>query len=193
MPSAHPSCWTAWGYLLLTAALAAGCATAAPSPSVLLPSSQAAEPVAPPPEYVPVVRYGRYTLVELTPTAAQRDLLLQEIDVAMPDTLAASVGDALRYVLLRSGYQLCHGRETDALDVLRLPAAHYRLGPLVLRDALQTLVGSAWELHVDDAMRGVCFTRAGVPDVQPDTPQPPTLPEANAEVETVSIAEGDQP
>ena len=30
------------------------------------------------------MRYGRYTLVELAP-AAQRDLLLQTIDVSMPE------------------------------------------------------------------------------------------------------------
>lgn len=140
---------------LLLAALAAGCATPpAPSP---VPDEVAAP--APVPEYVPVVRYGRYTLVELTPTAAQQDLLLQVVDVSMPGTLHASVGDSLRHVLQRSGYQLCSGGDTDALGSLPLPAAHYHLGPLQLRDALLTLAGPALTLHVDHSTRSVCFSQ----------------------------------
>jgi len=138
---------------LLLAALAAGCAT--PPPLSPLPD----EVAAPAPEHIPVVRYGRYTLVELTPTVAQQDLLLQVVDVSIPDTLNANVADALRHVLQRSGYQLCSGRETDALGRLTLPAAHYDLGPLQLRDALLTLAGPARTLHVDHTARRVCFTQ----------------------------------
>ncbi|VWC41632.1 hypothetical protein BLA13014_06935 [Burkholderia aenigmatica] len=70
---------------LLAAALASGCATTtAPLvPDAIEGVSSAPEPEAP--EFIPVVRYGRYTLVELAPTAAQRDLLLQTIDVSMPE------------------------------------------------------------------------------------------------------------
>ena len=39
--------------------------------------------------------------------AAQRDLLVQTIDVSMPEEVRATVGDGLRHVLKRSGYQLC--------------------------------------------------------------------------------------
>jgi len=145
-------------HTLLLAALAAGCAT--PPPSLPVPN----EVVTPAPEYIPVARYGRYTLVELTPTAAQQDLLLQVVDVSIPDTLNANVADALRHVLQRSGYQLCNGRETDTLGSLPLPATHYHLGPLQLRDALLTLAGPARTLHVDHSARRVCF-------IQPvDTP-----------------------
>lgn len=72
------------------------------------------------PEFIPVTRSGRYTLVELSPTAAQRDLLLQIVDVSTPNTLDASVGDGLRHVLQRSGYQLCRGIEADTLNTLPL-------------------------------------------------------------------------
>ncbi|MGE6688961.1 PilL N-terminal domain-containing protein [Stutzerimonas stutzeri] len=138
---------------LLLAALAAGCATPPQPPPA---PDEVATPAT---EYVPVVRYGRYTLVELAPTAAQQDLLLQVIDVSVPDTLNASVADALRHVLQRSGYQLCNGRETDTLGNLPLPAAHYHLGPLQLRDALLTLAGSARALHIDHSARRICFTQ----------------------------------
>ncbi|MGK8436756.1 PilL N-terminal domain-containing protein [Ectopseudomonas hydrolytica] len=148
--------------LLLLGALAAGCATVPP------PTPVAVEATAPAPEYIPVTRYGRYTLVELAPTAAQQDLLLQVVDVSIPDTLHASVRDALRHVLQRSGYQLCSGAETAALNSLPLPAAHYHLGPLQLRDALLTIAGPGRTLHVDHAARRVCF--ASAVDVPATTP-----------------------
>ena len=77
------------------------------------------------------------------------------------DTLPQQKPDpaALRHVLQRSGYQLCNGRETDTLGSLPLPAAHYHLGPLQLRDALLTLTGPARTLHVDHSTRSVCFSQ----------------------------------
>ena len=53
--------------------------------------------------------------------------------------------------------------EAATLYALPLPAAHLRLGPLMLRDALLTLAGPAWELSVDDLTRQVCFSRHGAP------------------------------
>lgn len=189
MQSVLPSHWTARSGLLLATTLAAGCATAPLSPPPVV-SSQAVESVASPPAYVPVVRYGRYTLVELAPTEAQRDLLLQVVDVAVPETLHASVGDALRHVLLRSGYRMCDGHDADALLTLPLPVAHYRLGPVVLRDALLILAGPAWDLQVDDGTRRICFTQALLD--APEPPRPP-LPDTAHQVETFPLAGEDQP
>jgi len=112
--------------------------------------------------YIPVQRYGRYTLVELAPEAAQQNLLLQVVDIDLPPAWAISVGDALHYVLLRSGYGLCDSTpETAVLFGLPLPAAHLSLGPIVLRDALQILAGPAWTLQSNEQLRKVCFTVAG--------------------------------
>ncbi|WP_435307283.1 PFGI-1 class ICE element type IV pilus protein PilL2 [Pseudomonas chlororaphis] len=109
---------------------------------------------------VPVVRYGRYTLVELRPEPGQLDLSQQVVDVKMPAQLSATVGDGVEHLLQRTGYSLCHSDETAALYGLPLPAAHLRLGPQTLRDALQTLAGPAWQLSLDEAARQVCFARA---------------------------------
>lgn len=109
---------------------------------------------------IPVARYGRYTLIELVPQPAQRDLLQQAVEITIPPTLDATVGDAMRHVLLRSGYRLCDGTEAAALYALPLPAAHLHLGPLLLRDALLVLAGPAWALSVDDRTREVCFSRS---------------------------------
>ena len=161
MPATHVSRRLV-GAGLLAAALASGCATTtAPLvPDAIEGVSSAPEPEAP--EFIPVVRYGRYTLVELAPTAAQRDLLLQTIDVSMPEDARATVGDGLRHVLKRSGYQLCEmAHAVTELYALPLPAAHLHLGPMTLRDALLTLAGPAWELHADDRARQICFEQPG--------------------------------
>ena len=147
---------------LLTIALAAGCATRSIAPTTVEPEPEARTQTMPD-GWVPVSRYGRYTLVELVPEPAQRDLLQQAVEVSIPPMLDASVGDAMRHVLLRSGYRLCDAAEAATLYALPLPAAHLRLGPLMLRDALLTLAGPAWELSVDDLTRQVCFSRHGAP------------------------------
>jgi conjugative transfer region protein (TIGR03748 family) len=182
--------------LLAGCVLTAGCATTgvanpptaaatAPEPSAFVrtiaPQSE--------PSLIPVARYGRYTLVEMVPEPAQRDLLRQVIEISIPPTLDASVGDALRHVLLRTGYRLCDAPEATALYALPLPAAHLRLGPLPLRDALLALAGPAWELSVDDAARAVCFTRlttaralSANPIPAPPAPSAPATETANQQV-----------
>lgn len=118
-------------------------------------------------DHTRVIRYGRYTLVELVPNPAQQDLMQQVIDVTVPSTVHSTVGDALHHVLLRSGYQLCDDSEVAAaFDALPLPSAHTHLGPLILRDALLVLVGPAWQLEVDEATRHVCFSPRG--EITPD-------------------------
>lgn len=114
-------------------------------------------------ESIPVVRHGRYTLVELVPGPAQRDLMQQVVEIFIPPKLDASVGDAMRHLLLRTGYRLCETADAMTLYALPLPAAHLRLGPLELRDALLALAGPAWVLSVDDASRQVCFQRQAAP------------------------------
>ena len=178
---------------LLAAALASGCATTtAPLvPDAIEGVSSAPEPEAP--EFIPVVRYGRYTLVELAPTAAQRDLLLQTIDVSMPEDARATVGDGLRHVLKRSGYQLCEtAHSVIELYALPLPAAHLHLGPMTLRDALLTLAGPSWELHADDHARQICFERPGDRAVA-ESPSEPPATEALQTFPLAPMASGGQP
>ncbi len=167
---------------LLWSVLAAGCATTAPD-AIKEPSPA---PKREAPRSIPVVRYGRYTLVELAPMAAQRDLLLQTIDISMPAVSRATVGDGLRHVLKRSGYQLCEtAQAVIELYALPLPAAHLSLGPMTLRDALLTLAGPAWELHLDDRKRQVCFEQ-----VHGDATAPVPEPPAADAIQTFPVAGG---
>lgn len=149
--------------LTLLSILIAGCTTTAkhrvpsqlPNPVITKTGSPAASDFSSTPS--PVVRYDRYTLVELIAQPAQRDLMQQIVEITVPPNFDATVGDALHYVLLRSGYRLCANTAATPLYTLPVPAAHLHLGPLTLQDALLTLAGPAWDLSIDDAFRQVCF------------------------------------
>lgn len=183
------------------AVLAAGCAVTAHRPVPIQmtnapgahnATSESADIAETPAGLAPVVRQGRYRLVELAPEAAQRDLLRQVIEVAIPPTLDASVGDALRHVVLRTGHRLCNTTDAAALYALPLPAAHLRLGPVPLRDALQTLAGPAWKLSVDEASREVCFRRATTARAANPSPVPAN-PSVSANRTQSPQPEGRQP
>ncbi|MFJ4346329.1 integrating conjugative element protein pill, pfgi-1 [Pseudomonas sp. NPDC089401] len=134
-----------------------GCVTV---PETSPPAAVATELATASPEPIWVERQSRYTFVELTPELAQQDLLLQTIDVRLPNGPLLTVGDALRYVLRHSGYQLCeHSPMAQALFALPLPAVHFQLGPMVLRSALLTLAGPGWALQVNDLDRQLCFAQ----------------------------------
>ncbi|MHA7212261.1 PFGI-1 class ICE element type IV pilus protein PilL2 [Burkholderia pseudomallei] len=182
---------------VLVAMFLAGCTTSASVPAPSPPVPAMIEPNTAQPAALPVVRYGRYTLIDLTPTDEQRDLMRQVVDVSIPATANATVGDALRYVLQRSGYQLCNDETapTPALYTLPLPAAHQHLGPLTLREALTILAGPRWTLQVDERTRQVCFTPLS--DAPSDPPSPP-LSDANAASGAFTAtptqpSDGDQP
>ncbi len=141
----------------LTLSFLAGCAS---TPSSLTPNEHVAEiaNVMEPPLSVVMMPTARYTLVELRPDAGQQNLQQQIIDLRIPATNATSVGDSIRYVLRRSGYQLCEGDPAlVTLWALPLPAAHMQLGPLPLNQTLQLLAGAAWRLSIDERARQVCF------------------------------------
>ncbi|RMP24055.1 PilL N-terminal domain-containing protein [Pseudomonas coronafaciens] len=124
----------------------------------------------------PMVRYGRYALVNTAPEAEQRDLMAQIIDVSIPPNMHPSVQDAMQYVLSRSGYTLCPPT-TNHVNILftrPLPSAQYKLGPMSLRNTLQVLAGPAWQVKVNEVARGVCFVLR--PGYQlPETTKPAAL------------------
>lgn len=183
--------------ICLLAGLSVGCATTKGKPDGTANANVVSDQGKPPDNLVPVVRYGRYTLVELVPEIPQRDLMRQVIDVSIPSAANASVGDAMRYVLLHSGYRLCDATaETGALFTSPLPAAHRRLGPLPLRDVLLILAGSAWDLSVDDSNREVCLHRHRRPAVEAsDAPSPdePLEPVRAEDSDSPTTSQGARP
>lgn len=106
------------------------------------------------------VQVGRYSTLPPVATAAQADLLAAIITVRIPDSVQ-TVGEAVRYLLLRSGYRLqaMEAMNADTVDLLALPlpAVHRAFGPIVLRHALEMLVGPAFRLVQDPQHRLISF------------------------------------
>ena len=108
------------------------------------------------------LQVGRYSLISATPTEAQAALLAATITVRFPERIQ-TVGEALPYLLQRSGYRLAAaesiGADTAALFALPLPAVHRNLGPMTLRDALEILAGPAFHLVQDPVHRLITYER----------------------------------
>ncbi|WNZ80869.1 PilL N-terminal domain-containing protein [Pseudomonas sp. P105] len=164
--------------------LLSACTAPIPSPLPTTPainngSNRAQLPTGTAEEHHPAeLHHGRYTLVSTESSTEQRNLLAQIIDVSIPSNLNPSVQEAMHYVLQRSGYSLCPAADpVKVLFTRPLPAAHYRLGPISLRSALQVLAGPAWQLTTDEVSRSVCFeqqkTDAGVTLITPVSPHQP--------------------
>lgn len=140
--------------LVAATAMIGGCAAQRPAAPLQTTPPRVSAQIEP----TAVIRSGRYSLIEVQPRDAQRDLLRQVVDVTVPSGITASVADMMRYVLLRSGFTICEGAVVDSFEPLPLPAAHQHLGPIMLRDALDVLAGPAWHLEVDETRRQVCFS-----------------------------------
>jgi len=108
------------------------------------------------------LQVGRYSLMTATPTEAQAELLAATMTVRFPERIQ-TVGEAVPYLLQRSGYRLATaesiGPDTAALFALPLPAVHRNLGPMTLRDALEILAGPAFHLVQDPVHRLITFER----------------------------------
>ena len=106
------------------------------------------------------IQVGRYSMKAAVAEPAQRDLLAVVIETDVPRALL-TVGEAVQYVLRRSGYHFddtAADAATQGLLRLNLPSVHRHLGPITLRDALAVLAGPAYELHEDSVQRTLYFT-----------------------------------
>lgn len=160
------SCHRSLIVVCAVAALTTGCASTPPHSSAAAPDAQPISATR------PAIRMGRYNLVEIGSDISQRDLMEQIVEIDIPNSISANVGDTLRYVLQRSGYRLCDSHEMAAvLNGLPLPAVHYHLGPLTLREALRVLVGPGWRLDLTPSERRVCFALVPTTDVLDSNPE----------------------
>ncbi|MFC1387797.1 MAG: pili assembly chaperone [gamma proteobacterium symbiont of Clathrolucina costata] len=114
------------------------------------------------------IQSGRYSMVSAAPTQAQAELLEATVTVQLPARIQ-TIGEAVRYLLQRSGYRLAATEstapETLALFALPLPAVHRHLGPMTLREALETLSGPAFHLVQDPVHRLITFEQCVVKQV----------------------------
>jgi type IV pili sensor histidine kinase/response regulator len=104
------------------------------------------------------VQVGRYSSLPAMPTVAQADLLATTITVSFPARIQ-TVGEAVNYLLQRSGYRMADAVAPETMQLLELPlpAVHRSLGPITLTQALQTLAGPAFLLIHDPVHRLISF------------------------------------
>jgi conjugative transfer region protein (TIGR03748 family) len=131
----------AWTMVAAASLLACGPACAQPSPDI---------------------RLSRYTTASAEPEAAQVDPLEAVVQIGFPRGNVHTVGDAIGYLLLRSGYRMAPQIEADAptktILAMPLPEVHRRLGPYSVRTALSVLVGRPFVLSVDPMQRLVSYS-----------------------------------
>ncbi len=140
------------------------------------------------------IRLARYTLQSATAEASQLDLLAALIEIEFPPHIETA-GDAIDYVLLRSGYRRIETPAARRAMDLPLPRAHRKIGPLDLRSAIQTLAGQPWRLHEDAIQRVIWLTlkddvdlASGAPEdfVASDQESPPPPKASSAPLPQVS-------
>ena len=112
------------------------------------------------------IRLARYTTSIPTPEVAQLDPLEAIVQLSFPRSNVQTVGDAIGYLMMRSGYRLAPDPSLaqPVRDVLALPLpeVHRRLGPCSVRTALSVLVGKPFAVSVDASQRVVSYGAASV-------------------------------
>ncbi len=111
------------------------------------------------------IQVGRYSLFAATPSEEQGDPLQAMITMHFPESVR-TVGEAIRQALRESGYRLAGpdamGPASAYVMELSLPAVHRNLGPMPLKQALETLAGPAFRLVEDPVHRLVAFERCAM-------------------------------
>jgi conjugative transfer region protein (TIGR03748 family) len=115
--------------------------------------------IAQPRPVIPMQQLARYTTAVLNPDAAQRDPLASTISVSLPRNAVTTVGDGVRYILLRTGYRLAEAQppEVNELLALPIPEVHRQLGPYSVSEALGLLLGAGFSMDVDATRRQIAY------------------------------------
>jgi type IV pili sensor histidine kinase/response regulator len=108
------------------------------------------------------MQVGRYTTMAADlPEVAARPLDVYA-QLNFPRQVVQTVGDAIRYTLMRTGWRLVdqgalQPQAARLLD-LPLPESQRTVGPYRVRTVLQVLTGQSWTWHEDQVQRQVWFS-----------------------------------
>ena len=136
-----------------------------------------------------LLRTDRYTLQRLAASATQTDPLSTIIQTEYPAQIE-TVGDAVDYLLMRSGYEHLRTEEAESTLELPLPRIHRRMGPVDLRTALRTLLGTNWELKENRTLRLIWFQLSATTQ-EPEPP--PRAKSADSEADSQPPIEETEP
>ena len=115
------------------------------------------------------IRLARYTTAAPHSDPHALSPLATVVHITLPRDVT-QVGEALRYLLLRTGYAL-GDLDAQALELLALPLPqnHRQLGPAPIRDLLEVLVGVPY-LVAEDAVRRRVSVRLDPALLEPPAP-----------------------
>lgn len=104
---------------------------------------------------------ARYTDTSLEPSRETVNPLEVVISVSLPQKMER-VGDAINFILQRSGYRVISADRDNAPEMyvmfeLPIPSSHRNIGPLRLKSALEVLAGQSFDLCINDVTREVWF------------------------------------
>ncbi len=128
----------------------------------------------------PQLRLARYSSVATSPVLADYSPLETIATLNFPAQVD-SVGEALHFTLLRTGYSIGH-TDADAthLMALPLPLTHRGIGPARVTDLLAILVGPSYAVEANSVDRTISIARASA--AQPHTTAAHTAKASSVEV-----------
>ncbi|MCD9554436.1 hypothetical protein GLP31_18375 [Photobacterium carnosum] len=110
------------------------------------------------PDRLPQYVENGLTLINVDASAEQKDPLLTVTTITFPQNVS-TVGQALNYVLLRTGYTLIAPSQLTAsanrLMQLPLPLVQRSVSQVTVRNLIDTLIGDGFDYRVDPVMRTV--------------------------------------
>lgn len=114
----------------------------------------------------PTIRVSRYTTLADGLDTSQVDPLAAVISVRFPRPQVKTVGDALAYILPRTGFRLGEQLGESVLSTLAqpLPESQRSLGPCTAQKAIEVLFGTAFDVRINRGSRTlqVIALQAGV-------------------------------
>ncbi|QIL83823.1 hypothetical protein G7047_10705 [Diaphorobacter sp. HDW4A] len=125
------------------------------------------------------VRIGQYSTQASRPSDSEIEPLDVFVELNFPRQSVATVGDAVNYTLMRTGWVLDKaqlGSDAVAFLALSLPESQRRIGTYRVRDVLQTLVGSSWNWKEDPVHRQLWFALVAPPSSAVSVAPAPTAP-----------------
>lgn len=129
------------------------------------------------------LQVGRYTTQSAQPPAELSDPLSVYAQLNFPRQAVATVGQALDYTLMRTGYRLVDiealGDRARRFLSLPLPESQRRVGPYSVKTILEILLGSAWTLKTDPISRQVWFELDAVEPASPSASPANVAPKAS--------------
>lgn len=179
--------------ILAVSALAAGCVTATPPEPVphrhelqhdaaAIERPQVAAAAPSPALAQNETQVGRYTTQVTLPAEADVNPMAVIAKVHFPRQVVTTVGDAVRYMLIRTGYQLAPEETLDPrvrqVFALRLPDHQRVLGPYRVDATLSVLMGQPFKLVTDPVSRTVTYVPPS-PATPASDPTSSALPTSN--------------